>query len=197
MTKSLCLATLMLAGCVTSLEDGAADDAEELGVVDEALINCAPDDVDCTGYPTPPARKRGEAAAGDPLVGEDWPTLVGRLAVTGAARELARHAALKRSDGRTYELMVPKAKASLAERAYQDKLKAALEAHLGHPVVIKVSVGDDKGASVAVRENQAREARQADATRAVQQDQFVQSLVEIFDGKVVESTIRAASDNGK
>ena len=146
---------------------------------------------------TPPTRKRGEAAAGDPPVGEDWPTLVGRLAVTGAARELARHAALKRSDGRTYELTVPKPKASLAERAYQDKLKAALEAHLGHPVVIKVSVGDDKGASVAVRENQAREARQADATRAVQQDQFVQSLVEIFDGKVVESTIRAASDNGK
>jgi len=30
----------------------------------------------------------------------------------------------------------------------------------------------------------------------VQQDAFVQELVELFDGKVVQSTIRAGSDNG-
>jgi len=141
--------------------------------------------------------RRGGAAATRAGANDDWPTLVGQLTVTGAARELARHAALKQSDGRTYELAVPKSKASLAERAYQDKLKAAMEAHLGHPVVLKVTVSDGAGASVAVRESQARDARRADATRAVQQDQFVQSLVELFDGKVVESTIRAASDNGK
>ena len=92
---------------------------------------------------------------------------------------------------------MPKSRASLAERAYQDKLRAALEAHLGRAVVLKVGVGDAGGASVASRESQARDARQADATRAVEQDQFVQSLVELFDGKVVESTIRAAPDRGK
>jgi len=128
---------------------------------------------------------------------KDWTTLVGQLGVTGAARELARHAALTRSDGRVYELVVPKSKASLAERAYQDKLKAALAAHLGRDIVLKVSVGEAGGASVAAREAEAREARQADATRAVEQDAFVQELVELFDGKVVESTIRSASGNGK
>jgi len=117
--------------------------------------------------------------------------------VTGAARELARHAALQRADGRTYELVVPKSKASLADRAYQDKLKTALEAHLGREVVLKVRVGETGGESVAARESQTRNARQADATRAVEQDQFVKELVELFDGKVVESTVRAASDNGK
>jgi len=146
------------------------------------------------------ARKRTEAKSEAPAAAQpadDWTALVGQLAVTGAARELARHAALKRSDGRAFELSVPKSKASLAERAYLDKLKAALEAHLGHAVVLKVSVGETNGASVAARESEARDARQADATRAVEQDQFVRSLVELFDGKVVESTIRAASDDGK
>ena len=128
---------------------------------------------------------------------EEWAGIVGRLTVTGAARELARHAVLRRSDGRTYELAVPKSKASLAERAYQDKLKAALEGHLGRAIVLKVSVGDAGGASVAARESQSRDARQADATRAVEQDQFVQSLVDLFDGKVVASTIRAAPESGK
>ncbi len=149
------------------------------------------------GATTSPGPLQRAEAATQAGANDDWPTLVGQLAVTGAARELARHAALKQSDGRTYELSVPKSKASLAERAYQDKLKAAIEAHLGHPVVLKVSVGESAGASVAARENHARDVRRADATRAVQQDQFVQSLVELFDGKVVESTIRAASDNGK
>jgi len=134
-----------------------------------------------------------EATAGK----EDWTALVGQLAVAGAARELARHAELKRSDGRTYELAVPKSKASLADRAYQDKLKAALEAHLGRSIVLKVTVGETNGASVAVRETQQRDAQQADATRAVEQDQFVKELVDMFDGKVVESTIRASSSGHK
>jgi DNA polymerase-3 subunit gamma/tau len=138
------------------------------------------------------------SAAGRALAqAKDWTTLVGQLRVTGATRELARHAALSRTDGRTYELAVPKSKASLADRAYQDKLKAALEAHLGRDIVLKVSVGEAGGASVAAREAEAREARQADATRAVEQDAFVQELVELFDGKVVASTIRSASGNGK
>ncbi len=150
-----------------------------------------------TGTPARPEPRRRAEAAAKPGGDDDWPTLVGRLSVTGAARELARHAVLKQRKGQTYELTVPQSKASLAERAYQDKLKAALEAHLGHPVVLKVAVGDGAGASVAARESQARDARRADATRAVEQDQFVQSLVELFDGKVVESTIRVSSDNGK
>ncbi|KPK03588.1 MAG: DNA polymerase III subunit gamma/tau [Betaproteobacteria bacterium SG8_39] len=145
------------------------------------------------------AQRRATPAAAPAAApsGDDWAALVGQLAVTGAARELARHAALKRSDGRTYELTVPKSKASLAERSYQDKLKAALEAHLGRDVVLKVNVGEANSTSLAARESQARDARQADATRSVEQDRFVQSLVELFDGKVVESTIRSASDNGK
>jgi DNA polymerase-3 subunit gamma/tau len=140
---------------------------------------------------------RASSANGSAATAPDWAALVGELAVTGAARELARHAALTRSDGRIFELVVPKSKASLAERAYQDKLKAALEAHLGREIVLKVSVGEPAAASVAVREAQARDARQADATRAVQQDAFVQELVELFDARVVESTIRSAPGEGK
>jgi DNA polymerase-3 subunit gamma/tau len=147
------------------------------------------------GRAAQPATQPGPSVAAPSA--DAWTALVGQLAVTGATRELARHAALKASDGGVFELVVPKSKASLAERSYQDKLKAALEAHLGRAVVLKLSIGDASGASLAARESEARDARQADATRAVEQDQFVQSLVELFDGKVVESTIRAVSDNSK
>jgi DNA polymerase III subunit gamma/tau len=124
----------------------------------------------------------------------EWAKLAAELPVTGAARELARNAELSRRDANLFELVVPKAKAYLAERSYQEKLKAALEQHLGTPVGVKVAVGEVSGASAAALESGERDARRAAATQAVRSDGFVQDLVSMFDGKVVDSTIR---ENGK
>jgi DNA polymerase III subunit gamma/tau len=129
------------------------------------------------------------AAASAPKPG-GWPELVQQLPVTGAARELARNAELKQRDGASFELVVPKAKAYLAERSYLDKLKAALEQHLGNAVSLKVSVGEAAGASLAALEAGEREAKRAAAAQAVQSDGFVQDLVNMFDAKVIDSTIR-------
>ena len=46
------------------------------------------------------------------------------------------------------------------------------------------------GASAAAREALERDARQAEAARAVHADGFVKDLVNLFDGKIVDSTIR-------
>jgi len=119
-----------------------------------------------------------------------WIELAQQLPVSGAARELARNAELVRREGPLFELAVPKAKAYLAERSYIDKLKAALEQHLGGAVVVKVAVGEVAGASAAALEAGAKEARRAEAAQAVKGDGFVQDLVNMFDGKVVDSTIR-------
>jgi DNA polymerase-3 subunit gamma/tau len=121
---------------------------------------------------------------------DGWPELAQKLSLTGAARELARNAELRRRDGSTFEFVVPKAKAYLAERSYVDKLKAALEQHFGSPVSVKASAGAVAGASVASLEAGEREARRAAAAQAVSSDGFVQDLVNLFDGTVVDSTIR-------
>ncbi len=120
----------------------------------------------------------------------EWPQIAQQLPVTGATRELARNAELRSREGNIFDLVVPKAKAYLADRGYQEKLKAALEKHLGSPVTVKVAVGEVAGATAAAIEAETRDARQADAVRAVQSDGFVKDLVNLFDGKVVDSTIR-------
>ncbi|HMA87835.1 MAG TPA: DNA polymerase III subunit gamma/tau C-terminal domain-containing protein [Burkholderiales bacterium] len=125
----------------------------------------------------------------------EWAQLVGKLQVTGAARELARNAELARRDGNSFELVVSKSKAYLAERSYQDKLKAALEQFLGAGVAVKVVAGEAKGGSVAALEATERGARQAEAARSVQGDRFVQDLMEICDAKVIPSTIQATPKN--
>ena len=124
-----------------------------------------------------------------------WPDLVRKLQVTGAARELARNAEMVRHDGAAFELVVPKSKAYLAEKSYQDKLRAALELHLGTRATVKVAVGETKGLSTAAIEAGEREVRQTEATRAVEGDPFVQDLVKLCDAKVVDSSIRATPKN--
>jgi DNA polymerase-3 subunit gamma/tau len=130
------------------------------------------------------------AAPQKPQSDASWPQLIQQLPVTGAARELGRNSELKQRNGSAFELVVPKGKAYLAERAYVDKLKAALEQHLGGPVVLKVAAGDVAGTTAAALEAGEREAKRAAAAQAVQTDGFVQDLVNMFDGKVVDSTIR-------
>jgi DNA polymerase III subunit gamma/tau len=142
------------------------------------------------GAAKPLGAKPKPAAAAPAPKPNGWPELVQQLPVTGAARELARNAELKQRDGASFELVVPKAKAYLAERSYLDKLKAALEQHLGNAVSLKVSVGEAAGASLAALEAGEREAKRAAAAQAVQSDGFVQDLVSMFDAKVIDSTIR-------
>ena len=140
-----------------------------------------------TGTTKPVPAKAPPAAK---AIANDWPQLVQALRVTGAARELARNAELQRQHDGVFELVVPKAKAYLAERNYVEKLKAALDQHAGRSVRVNVSVGEVAAASAASIEAGEREQRRVEAVKAVQGDGFVQDLVNMFDGKVVDSSIR-------
>jgi len=142
-----------------------------------------------------PAARPARASAPATAAAGDWPELVSKLQVTGAARELARNAELARHAGNAFELVVPKSKAYLAEKSYLDKLKAALEQHLGAAVSLKVVPGETKGSSVAVIEASERDTRRAEAAKSMQKDRFVQDLVEICDAKVVDSTVQAIPKN--
>jgi DNA polymerase-3 subunit gamma/tau len=145
----------------------------------------------------PGAQAAAKPAAAQPRASSgDWPQLARGLPVTGAARELARNAELQREQNGVYDLVVPKAKAYLAERGYVDKLRAALEEHLGRPVRVNVAVGEVAGATAAAVEAGEREARRAEAVKSVQGDGFVQDLVNMFDAKLVDSSIRANGREG-
>ena len=61
---------------------------------------------------------------------------------------------------------------------------------MGGSVTLKVNVGETAGTSAAALEANEREARRAAAAQAVHSDGFVKDLVNLFDGKVVDSTIR-------
>jgi len=120
----------------------------------------------------------------------NWPALVKRLPLSGGPKELARNSEFKSYADGSFSLVVQKSMAHLAGDAFREKLQAALAAHFSGPVKVQLTLGETGGATAATLEAADRGARQAEAARAVKGDGFVQDLVNLFDGRVVDSTIR-------
>jgi DNA polymerase-3 subunit gamma/tau len=128
-----------------------------------------------------------EAAAADRL---DWAQLLVELKVGGMARMLAQHSELAAWDGQALQLRVPEAHKHLLEKPYREKLQAALEEHFARRLRIDFVLGQPTGQTPAELEDRARQARQEAAVQAIDRDPFVRELVESFDARVVEESIR-------
>jgi len=120
----------------------------------------------------------------------DWPTLVGQLKLNGMAKMLAQHCEVKSFSEDAIELCVPEAHKHLLDKAYQDKVKAALAEHLGKPVRLKFSIGSVTGMTPAELENREKQAKQSQAIAAIETDPFVRELVENFDAKLIDASIK-------
>ena len=120
----------------------------------------------------------------------NWAALVQKLPLSGGAKELGRNSELKGQSNGVFELVVQKAMAHLAGDSFKEILQAALTAHFGRTVKVQVSLGETRGVTAAALESAEKGTRRAEAVRAVQGDDFVQELVSLFDGRVVDSTIR-------
>jgi DNA polymerase-3 subunit gamma/tau len=120
----------------------------------------------------------------------NWAALAQKLPLSGGAKELARNTELKSHANGVFELVLQKTMAHLAGDSYREKLQAALSAQIGRPAKLLIAVGEVRGATAAALETAEKGARRAEAVKAVQGDSFVQDLVNLFDGRVVDSTIR-------
>jgi len=150
------------------------------------------------GAQSPVAPPQEEAPApvavrAEPFDG-DWPAFVERLGLTGMAGMVARHGELASYENGRLELVVPESHRMYAERAYQEKLKAALAPHFGGGFRLAVRVGDTAGTSVAAAKSREMAARQADAAEAIEDDPFVRDLVRDLGAEVVPSSIRPAGE---
>jgi DNA polymerase-3 subunit gamma/tau len=146
-----------------------------------------------------PATTATRAAAGAPsatpelkkkLIEGDWNALVSNLALAGMERMLAHNCELVAWTEGRIDLRVPHAQRHLNERAYQDRLKAAIEQHLGAKIRLEISVGPGSGNTLAEIQDRATQQRQSAAAAAIDGDPFVRDLLENFDARVILSTIK-------
>jgi DNA polymerase-3 subunit gamma/tau len=121
---------------------------------------------------------------------QEWPVLVASLKLGGMARMLAQHCELVRSDFSRIELRLPEEHRHLLEKPYRDKLQAALEERFGRRIAVDIALGEATGTSPAALDDQERQARQRQAVEAIDRDPFVRELVENFDARVADESIR-------
>lgn len=147
------------------------------------MIAFRAEDLGESKIPAPAVTVRNSAPdsglGGGPANWDDWPAVARALKLGGIAKQLAQHSALVSFVDGVIELRVASASRHLAEKQYQDKLRAALEQHLGRSIRLRLQVGDTEGASSQDR-----------AVDAINQDTFVRGLVEQFDATIVESSIK-------
>ena len=144
------------------------------------------------GSATAPARAARTAAGLKKSDESDlaWPALLGRLRLTGMARRLAEHCELVAREATRVELRIAQAHQHLLEKPYQDRLRAALEEHFGTALRLTITPVDSAAAAPAAIADREQREKQAQAVAAIEGDPFVRDLVENFEGRVVESSIR-------
>jgi len=120
----------------------------------------------------------------------DWPALVAQLKLGGMAKMLAQHCELAGYNGGGLQLRIPEPHKHLLEKSYQEKLKLALHDYFGERITVTFAIGGGSGNTPAEKEHREKQERQMSAIQAIEKDPFVRELVENFDAKVIDSSIK-------
>ena len=150
--------------------------------------------------PSETSANQGVSASSAAAFDGDWPTFVLRQNLTGMASMLAKQVEFRSFTGGLLELGLADAHKHLADKAYQEKLKAALMPQLGENLrlAIKIGVaagisgGESAGNSVAALEDRARTREQTAAEAAIEQDPFIKNLKQDFGADINRASIRPA-----
>jgi DNA polymerase-3 subunit gamma/tau len=149
----------------------------------------AREEVKQTETPVPAAPTNPPLEKPSPFSG-DWHSLVNQLKLGGMAKMLAQHCELKSFDSGLMELCVPQEHRHLMEKPYQDKLRAAVTEHFAEPIRLNITEGSVTGDTPAQIESREKQEKQSMAVAAIEQDPFVRNLVENFDAKIIESSVK-------
>lgn len=126
----------------------------------------------------------------------DWPSLVNQLKLNGMARMLAQNCEIKSYSTDNLELCLLAEHKHLLEIKYQDKVKIALNEYFGNNIYLKFSVGKVTGITPAELDGREKKTKQQQAITAIETDPVVRQLMDDFDAKLINSSIKPINKGG-
>ena len=120
----------------------------------------------------------------------DWHAILTTLNLGGMARELAQHCALRRVDGSNVFLCLSPTHRHLQMKPAQDKLQQSLSEYFARSVQVSIELEEITGDTPAAVAQQRKAERQDRAVAAVEQDEFVRGVIDMFDATLIESSIK-------
>jgi len=124
----------------------------------------------------------------------EWPGLIQRLELSGAAEQLAANCSCLGWEGDTLRLRLDARARALRTPAAEERLSQALVRHFGTGTRLNIESEDERGEADTPARRQAREAdlRFQAARTALEADPTVQSLRERFGATVLPETLKPA-----
>ena len=113
------------------------------------------------------------------------------LGIVGMPGNLASHGAMSR-DGDVITLTIDEGHARLLNSRHEEKILAALRNRFGDSIQLRTEQGNPGPDTPAAYEERQRKARQEAAEASIRRDPVVKSIVERFEARVVEDSIRPA-----
>jgi DNA polymerase-3 subunit gamma/tau len=124
-----------------------------------------------------------------PVAANEWEALLAGIDVQGLGRELAVNCILLERNERRLRLQLDRTHAHLHSRATEERLQHAVRAYLGADIMLEVVVGEVAfGATPATRRVQQDEERRQSAIAALEADDEVQALKDMFDARIIAET---------
>jgi DNA polymerase-3 subunit gamma/tau len=122
----------------------------------------------------------------------EWTTLTKRLDISGPTVQLAAHCSLQQRDTGKFVLLLDKDGEHLRRPALEEKLRAALSAHLNEEIKIEfVTVEGSVALDTPARRQQAAAAdKLSSAAQAIYEDPTVKQMVDLFGATVKPDSIK-------
>ena len=141
--------------------------------------------------PPPPGLQPAESVVPtNSLDGLDWHAVLASLKLSGMARELGQHCELRAVNDKQLVLCLSPAHRHLQMAAAQDKLQQALSEHFGQAIRLSIELDDHAKDTPAAATQRRRRDQQNQAVASIEQDEFVQGVIDTFDARLIESSIK-------
>lgn len=120
----------------------------------------------------------------------DWHQILIAMKLGGMARELAQHCELRSIDEARIVLCLSPTHRHLQMKPAQDKLQQALCEYFGRSLQLSIDLHEVSGDTPAATAQRQKHERQDRAVAAVEQDDFVREVIDLFDATLIESSIK-------
>ena len=123
-----------------------------------------------------------------------WPEYFDRLGLVGITYTIALHCELVAVEGRCMRFVLDHNNANLFQAKHVRALEAAFEQLLGHTVEVFIDIGEVGEGTAAQRIQRLAQQRQQAAEQAIAEDPVLASVLQRFDGEIIDGSIRPLHD---
>jgi DNA polymerase-3 subunit gamma/tau len=170
-------------GAVTSVNAGPGRSRAAGGAAASAAPSPVVSPVAAAGAPLP-AAGRLELNAGS------WLEIVGRLELSGMARQLAAHCAFGGRQGAVLKLLLDPRSQSIRTRSNEEKLAGALSSYTGESLRLQIELATDAPVTAARERDRDADARMANARATLEEDPNIKALRDRMGATIFAESIR-------